>query len=85
MKILHIVKKRNDVDALAAASRQREQGHDVSILLAHDGVLSDLVDDFAFFACEDDVLSRGVRPSMEILDYAAIIRLIFDHDSAVTW
>ncbi len=85
MKILHILRKRNDAEALEIAARQRDQGHEVSILLAHDGVLSDRLGDFTAFACKDDVLARGIQPAAQVLDYDAIIRLIFENDSSVTW
>ena len=86
MRILHIIKIKNDILALSMAKEQA-LGKDVSILLLHDAVLTDKVqlNGSKAFACKDDVLARGVEMPCQLVDYQEIVNLIFDNEKVISW
>lgn len=86
MKILHIIRERNDPLALRAIMEPvSEEIVEVGVLLLHDSVLSTLPDGIKVYACRDDVEARGIKVLYSTLDYGEIIKLIFDYESVITW
>ncbi len=85
MKILHIIREKKDRWPLELAASQRTAGHDVALLLLHDAVLASAPSDFKTFACHDDVIARAARPEAELVDYDAIVRLLFEYDTVSCW
>lgn len=85
MRILHIIKENNDKRAIELAETQREQGKDVTLILIHDAVLSAPQTSVKVFACQDDVAARGIDTGVELVDYNAIIDLVFACDSVTCW
>ena len=66
------------------ARAQRQEGHQVSLLLIHDAVLRDV--DFApVVAGRDDVLARGGGERYPMVDYPAMVGMIFENDRVVSW
>jgi sulfur transfer complex TusBCD TusB component (DsrH family) len=86
MKILHIMREKNDPLALqAVAAAGREGAVEVGILLLHDAVFSKLPDGLQVYACADDVAARGVEAVYDPVSYDQIIKLFFEYDSVITW
>lgn len=85
MRILHILRSLDDARAVETARAQRDQGHDVALLLLHDAVLSRPAFPGPVSACADDVRARGGRCAYPTVDYDAIVRLMFEHDRVVSW
>ena len=86
MKTLHIIKKTNDIYAWRTAFRQRgKRETQVSVLLIHDAVFDPIEDDTDVFACQDDVMARGVKTKASLVDYEEIVRMLLDTDSVVCW
>lgn len=86
MKVLHIMRERNDPVAFRAISESvREGDGEVSVLLMHDSVLSTLPEGINAYACKDDVEARGVNVPYPTLDYREIVRLLVRYDSVITW
>lgn len=85
MKILHIIRHIRDDRALGIAQAQRRGGHQVTLLLLHDAVLSRVQHGGEVLACEDDVLARGGRTGLETVNYDEMARMIFEHDQVVSW
>ena len=85
MKILHVIKEHNDSRPIEMAELQREQGNEVALLMIHDAVLTIPHTDLETFACRDDVIARGTKTDVQLVDYEAIIRLVFAHDSVTCW
>ncbi len=84
MKILHIVRDQDDARPLDVARSQQQDGHQVSLLLLHDGVLRDV--DFApVVAGRDDVQARGGGERYPLVDCPAMVRMIFENDRVVSW
>ncbi len=86
MNILHIIKNTNDSYAWKTASRQRrKKGNQVTILLLHDAVFSPVQNDIEVFACQDDVVARGVKTKASLVDYEEIVKMLLNADSIVCW
>lgn len=86
MKILHIMRERNDPLALKAVMEAGRGGtEEVGVLLLHDSVLSALPEGVSAYACKDDVEARGIGAPHPTLDYGEMVRLIFQYDSVITW
>lgn len=86
MKILHIMRERNDPVAFKAINESvRERDGEVSVLLMHDSVLSALPEGIDAYACKDDVEARGINVPYPTLDYREIVRLLVQFDSVITW
>lgn len=85
MKILHIVRSLDDSRALQTAAAHRELGHEVTLLLLHDAVLSRIAFPGPVHACADDVRARGGHCSFPTVDYDTVVRLLFEHDRVVSW
>ncbi len=86
MKILHIIKKIDDTYAWqTAAQQQKKEENQVIILLIHDAVFNTVQDDTEVFACQDDVMARGVETKASLVDYEEIVKMLLDADSVVSW
>lgn len=85
MKLLHILRSLDDTRAVETARAQREQGHDVTLLLLHDAVLARPAFPGPVSACADDVSARGGYCAYPTVDYDAIIRLMVEHDRVISW
>ncbi len=85
MNILHIVRDMTEALPLRVAAEQREQGHQVTLLLLHDAVLRKVEFPGPVLACEDDLLARGVAGRYPAVDYQGIIQTIQDHDRVISW
>ncbi|MDO8531150.1 MAG: hypothetical protein Q7T26_03130 [Dehalococcoidia bacterium] len=85
MRILHILRSLDDARAVETACAQREQGHDVALMLLHDAVLARPAFPGPVSACADDVRARGGHCAYPTVDYDAIVRMMFEHDRVVSW
>jgi len=86
MKILHLIRNRNDQYALELAWTQSQQPDtEVIVLLLHDAVLTTLNTRLKTYACQADIIARGIISPYEALDYAQIVELIFECDRVITW
>ena len=86
MKILHIMRERNDPLALRAVMEaEGGEAEEVAVLLLHDSVLSSLPEGIAAYACSDDVEARGIGVPYPTLNYDEIVGLLFRYDSVITW
>jgi sulfur transfer complex TusBCD TusB component (DsrH family) len=84
MRILHIIRDIDEARSLEVAREQQRRGHEVSLLLIHDAVLSD-IDFEQVVAARDDVLARGGEVRYALVDYEDMVRTIFEHDRVVSW
>lgn len=85
MKILHLVKNIEDSRALVTIEEQRKQGHDTSVILLHDAVLSRQAWPGKVLACLDDVQARNNRCQYPTVDYDGIVKAIFEHERVICW
>lgn len=85
MKILHLVRAMHYERVLATMRQQQEQGHDVTLVLLHDATLTTPAWQGTVLACRDDVMARTGHSPYALVDYSAIVGLIFDHARAVCW
>lgn len=83
MKILHMVRKKGDVYPLAIAAAQKASGDDVKVLLLQDAVMS-CTGDKQTYCCKEDAEARGTGCGT-LVDYDAIVKMIFDADSVINW
>lgn len=70
---------------LATMRQQREQGHSVTLVLLHDATFTAPQWEGPVLACHDDVMARTGASPHPLVNYSQIVRLIFEHDSAVSW
>ena len=85
MRILHLVRRLDDERALSTAREQQRQGHEVTLLLLHDAVLSDIRFEGPVLACQDDLLARRVSGKYQPVDYEGMVKAIFAHDKVISW
>ena len=96
MKVLHLIRTLDDQRALATSQAQAAAGHQVTLVLLHDAVLSDLAFPGPVYAVADDVAARGGQlrqPSSasggsgwrQTVDYEAVVRLIEAHHRVISW
>jgi len=79
MRLLHLIRYLDEERALLTAREQMRQGHQVTLLLLHDAVLSLPAFEGPIVACRDDVLARGGHCPYPMVDYDDIVRLICEH------
>ncbi|HUW67856.1 MAG TPA: DsrH/TusB family sulfur metabolism protein [Candidatus Nanoarchaeia archaeon] len=84
--ILHIIKRHGDDIALDIIREQLKFGS-VSVLLMQDGVLDcdKLGLDITTYASKSDVVARGIKTWIELLDYDGIVDLIFNSEKVICW
>jgi sulfur relay protein TusB/DsrH len=89
MKILFVVKEKNDLDFLIEMYEKprREMDNKITFLLIHDAVLAESISntDFKVFACNDDVKARGIDTLFNTLDYVQMLKLMADCDKVICW
>lgn len=85
MRILHILRQIHEDRALAVAERQRASGHQVTLLLLQDAVLSRPRFGDEIYACAEDVKARTGQAPYPTLDYDGIARMIFEYERVVSW
>lgn len=85
LKILHLIRDIEETLPLEVAQAQRQQGHQVTLLLLHDAVLRSTAFSGPVFACRDDLQARGNPRPHATVDYAGIVQLIADHDRVISW
>jgi sulfur transfer complex TusBCD TusB component (DsrH family) len=81
MRILHIIKKPDDVTPFDIAGEQKKN-NEVTILLLHDAVY--VAPGKGIYACAADVEARGVLGHTTV-DYDMIVSMIFENDKVVSW
>ncbi len=81
MRILHIIRNPKDATAIEIAESQ-SHAHEVKILLMHDAVYSKT--ELPACACEADARARGVTWH-ECVNYAGIVKMLFDYDRVISW
>jgi hypothetical protein len=82
--ILHILRALHDDSAWQIIRAQREQ-HPVAVLLMHDAVLAPPPLDVPMYACEADVLARGITSPLPRLTYDQVVDLIFACKRVMVW
>jgi sulfur transfer complex TusBCD TusB component (DsrH family) len=82
--ILHILRALKDESAWQIIRLQR-QTHPVAVLLIHDAVLAPPPLEVPMYACEADVLARGIISPLPRLTYAQIVELIFACKQVMVW
>lgn len=87
MKILHILRQKDDAYAWETAELQRQGSEtEVIVLLLHDAVFaSPNHPSLQIFACQDDLRARGLGDRFPALSYSEIVQLIFACDTVVNW
>jgi sulfur transfer complex TusBCD TusB component (DsrH family) len=82
--ILHILRALQDDSAWQIIRAQREL-QPVAVLLMHDAVLAPPPLDVPMYACEADVLARGITSPLPRLTYDQIVDLIFACKQVTVW
>lgn len=85
MRILHILRQIHEEGVLAVAERQRASGHQVTLILLQDAVLSRPRFEGEIYACAEDVKARTGQVLYPTLDYDGIVRMIFEHERVISW
>jgi sulfur transfer complex TusBCD TusB component (DsrH family) len=83
-KILHILRALKDESAWRLIMTQRQM-QPVAVLLLHDAVLAPPPLDVPMFACEADVLARGIASPLPLLTYDQIVELVFACERVMVW
>jgi hypothetical protein len=83
-KILHILRSLEDESAWRLIMTQRQM-QPVAVLLMHDAVLAPPPLDVPMFACEADVLARGITSPLPLLTYDQIVALVFACERVAVW
>ena len=81
MPTLHVITQSDDQLALDAIAHDPEPA---TILLLQDGVYLG-VESSRVFAGADDVRARGIDCAYRLVDDAAVIDLIVEHDRVICW
>jgi sulfur transfer complex TusBCD TusB component (DsrH family) len=82
--ILHILRTLKDESAWQIIRAQREM-QPVAVLLMHDAVLAPPPLDVPMYACEADVMARGIISALPRLTYDQIVDLIFACKQVMVW
>jgi len=82
--ILHILRTLKDESAWQIIRAQRER-QPVVVLLMHDAVLAPPPLEVPMYACEADVMARGVTSPLPRLTYDQIVDLIFACARVIVW
>ncbi|MFQ5862869.1 MAG: hypothetical protein ACE5IC_07075 [Candidatus Brocadiales bacterium] len=91
MKTLHIIKEKDHALAISTAVDQAGQPsvaeNSLTILLIHDAVLTteDSLKGLRAVVLRDDAVARAVKPPYPSVDYAGMLKLIFDSDKVICW
>jgi sulfur transfer complex TusBCD TusB component (DsrH family) len=82
--ILHILRALQDDSAWQIIRAQREL-QPVAVLLMHDAVLAPPALEVPMYACEADVIARGITSPLPRLTYDQIVDLIFACKRVMVW
>ncbi|HSF31260.1 MAG TPA: hypothetical protein VLK82_12430 [Candidatus Tectomicrobia bacterium] len=82
--ILHILRALGDASAWQIIRIQRDM-RPVVVLLMHDAVLAPPALDVPMYACEADVMARGITSPLPRLNYDQIVELIFACKQVMVW
>ena len=82
--ILHILRTLRDESAWQIIMTQRDM-QAVAVLLIHDAVLAPPPLDIPMYACEADVMARGITSPLPRLSYDQIVDLIFACKRVMVW
>lgn len=82
--ILHILRTLRDESAWQIIQTQRDM-QPVAVLLMHDAVLAPPPLDVPMYACEADVMARGIASPLPQLTYEQIVDLIFACKRVMVW
>jgi sulfur transfer complex TusBCD TusB component (DsrH family) len=82
--ILHILRTLSDESAWQIISTQHDM-QAVAVLLIHDAVLAPPPLDVPMYACEADVMARGITTPLPRLSYDQIVDLIFACQRVMVW
>jgi sulfur transfer complex TusBCD TusB component (DsrH family) len=82
--ILHILRTLRDESAWQIIQTQRDM-QPVAVLLMHDAVLAPPPLDVPMYACEADVMARGITSPLPRLTYDQIVDLIFACKQVMVW
>jgi sulfur transfer complex TusBCD TusB component (DsrH family) len=82
--ILHILRTLRDESAWEIIKTQRDK-QSVAVLLIHDAVLAPPALDVPMYACEADVIARGITSPLPRLTYDQIVDLIFACARVMVW
>ena len=82
--ILHILRRLRDESAWQMIQTQRDM-QPVAVLLMHDAVLAPPPLDVPMYACEADVMARGIASPLPRLTYDQIVGLIFACKRVMVW
>lgn len=84
MKILHLIKRVNDLYAQAAIQAQQGENQ-TSCVLIQDATLSVPELNVPVFALKEDVQARGGSPNVPLIDFDQLVDMLFEHDAVVCW
>jgi sulfur transfer complex TusBCD TusB component (DsrH family) len=82
--ILHILRSLRDESAWQTIRIQHDM-QPVAVLLMHDAVLAPPPLNVPMYACEADVMARGITSSLPRLTYGQIVDLIFACKRVMVW
>jgi sulfur transfer complex TusBCD TusB component (DsrH family) len=82
--ILHILRTLRDESAWQIIRTQHDM-QAVAVLLIHDAVLAPPPLDVPMYACEADVMARGITSPLPRLSYDQIVELIFACKRVMVW
>jgi sulfur transfer complex TusBCD TusB component (DsrH family) len=82
--ILHILRSLRDESAWQIIRTQHDM-QPVAVLLMHDAVLAPPPLDVPMYACEADVMARGITSPLPRLTYDQIVDLIFACERVMVW
>ena len=82
--ILHILRSLKDESAWRTIRTQHDM-QPVAVLLMHDAVLAPPPLDVPMYACEADVMARGITSPLPRLTYDQIVDLIFACKRVMVW
>jgi sulfur transfer complex TusBCD TusB component (DsrH family) len=82
--ILHILRTLRDESAWQIIQTQRDM-QPVAVLLIHDAVLAPPPLDVPMYACDADVMARGITSALPRLSYDQIVDLIFTCKRVMVW
>jgi sulfur relay protein TusB/DsrH len=63
---------------------KNSKGVEQTVLLIQDGVYLKPAKS-KVYACSDDVVSRGIKTSLPLVNQGEMVAMIFEHDKIITW
>lgn len=85
MKFLHLVRNLEEERPFSLMHQQQERGEKVTLVLLGDAVLRKVPFQGNILSCRADVEARGGKTDYPTVDYAEIVRLIFQADRVISW